>query len=70
MKLIGAVFSELLHLFVDDGALALFSALLVAAVTGAVKLLAMPPLNGALALLVGAIAILAESVRRAARRQK
>ena len=70
MKLIGTIFSELLHLFVDDGALALFSALLVAAVTGAVKLLALPPLVGALALLVGAIAILADSVRRAARQQK
>lgn len=70
MNLIKTIFSEFLHLFVDDGALALFSALLVAVVTGAVKLLTLPPLVGALILLLGSIAILADSVRRAARRQK
>jgi hypothetical protein len=70
MTLIRTILSELLHLFVDDGALALLAALLIALVAGAVKLLALPPLGGALIVLAGSIAILADSVRRGARRQK
>jgi hypothetical protein len=69
MKLLAAILKELFSLFVDDGALALISAVLVAAVTGAVKLLALPPLVGGLVLLFGSIAILAESVHRGAQRQ-
>jgi hypothetical protein len=69
MSAIRTILAELLGLFVDDGALALFAALLVAAVTVAVKLLALPALAGAALLLVGCIAILADSVRRAAKRR-
>ena len=52
-------------MFVDDGSLAL---VLVAAITAAVKLLALPPLLGGVLLLVGCLAILLHSTRRAARR--
>ena len=54
-------------MFIDDGNLALLALILIAAVTAAVKLLALPPLFGGVLLLVGCIAILIESVRRAAR---
>jgi membrane protein implicated in regulation of membrane protease activity len=70
MTLIRTILTELIHLFVDDGALAALAALLIALAAGAVKLLALPPLGGAMVVLVGSIAILADSVRRAARRQK
>ena len=69
MNAIRATLSEFIHLFVDDGSLALFVALLIALITTAVKLLALPPLDGAILLLLGCIAILADSLRRAARRR-
>lgn len=59
---------ELLGLFVDDGALALFTILLVAAVTALASLAALPPLAIGALLFVGALAILAESIGRAARK--
>ncbi|HWT99807.1 MAG TPA: hypothetical protein VN229_19385 [Terriglobales bacterium] len=63
-----SIVSEFISLFVDDGALALLAAILIAVVTGAVKLLDLPPFYGAMLVLVGSIAILADSLRRAARR--
>lgn len=68
MNIIRVVFSELVGMFVDDGYLALLALILIAAVTAAVKLLALPPLPGAYLLLGGCLAILLESVRRAVRR--
>ena len=68
MKLIRLVLKELVGMFVDDGSLALLALVLIAAITVAVKLLALPPLIGGLLLLVGCLAILLHSVRRAARR--
>jgi len=67
MTVIRLVFKELVGMFVDDGSLALLALILIALVTAAVKLLALPPLIGGLLLLAGCLAILLQSVRRAAR---
>jgi len=67
LKLISA---EILGLFIDDGNLAVLSLLLVAVVTGLVKLIGLPPLWGGVLLLVGCLAILAESARRATLRRR
>ncbi len=61
-------FNELWGLFVDDENLALFSLGLVAAAVALVKLAGLPPLFCAVVVLVGCIAILVDSVLRAARR--
>ncbi|HVI89881.1 MAG TPA: hypothetical protein VM659_16375 [Dongiaceae bacterium] len=65
-----SIVNEFVSLFVDDGALALLAAILIAVVTGAVKLLDLPPIYGAGLVLVGSITILADSLRRAARRPR
>ena len=70
MSVIRLVAREFLGMFVDDGNLALLALVLVAAVAAAVKLLALPPLFGGALLLVGCLAILLQSVRRAARAVK
>ena len=70
MSVIRLVAREFLGMFVDDGNLALLALVLVAAVASAVKLLALPPLLGGALLLVGCLAILLQSVRRAARATK
>jgi hypothetical protein len=70
MSLIRLVAMEFFGMFVYDGNLALLSLVLVAAVAAAVKLLALPPLLGGVLLLVGCLAILLQSVRRAARAVK
>ncbi|TPI27918.1 hypothetical protein FJW08_22075 [Mesorhizobium sp. B3-2-1] len=67
MNVLRLVAREFFGMFVDDGSLALLALVLVAAVTAAVKLLALPPLLGGALLLVGCLAILLQSVRRAAR---
>jgi len=70
MNAVRLVAREFLGMFVDDGNLALLALVLVAAVAAAVKLLALPPLLGGVLLLVGCLAILLQSVRRAARAVK
>lgn len=70
MSVIRLIGREFLGMFVDDGNLALLALVLVAAVATAVKLLALPPLLGGALLLVGCLAILLQSVRRAARATK
>lgn len=67
MNVIRLVLNELIGMFVDDGNLALLALVLIAGVTAAVKLLALPPLLGGGLLLAGCLAILLQSVRRAAR---
>jgi len=67
MNIIRLVVKELVGMFVDDGNLALLALILIAAIAAAVKLLALPPLAGGCLLLVGCLAILVESARRAAR---
>jgi hypothetical protein len=69
MRFLSLIAKEAVGMFVDDGALALLAVLLIAAVTAAVKLAALPPLAGGVALLVGCLVILLQSVRRA-RRQR
>jgi hypothetical protein len=68
MSVIRLVMKEFVGMFVDDGNLALLALVLIAAITAAVKLLALPPLAGGILLLVGCLAILQHSVRRAAGR--
>lgn len=67
MKALRRALDEVLHLFVDDGSLAAFAVVLIVLVLGAVKVMDVPPLYGALALLAGVLAILIESLGRAAR---
>ncbi|RWA78609.1 hypothetical protein [Mesorhizobium sp.] len=67
MKIIRFVLKELVGMFVDDGSLALLALILIALITAAVKLLALPPLAGGVLILAGCLAILLESTRRGAR---
>ena len=70
MNALKSALSELVHLFVDDGSLALFATLLIAAIAAAVELLSLPPLIGVILLFAGCIAILADSLRRAAAKRR
>ena len=70
MSVIRAILAELVSLFIDDGALALLAVLLIAAIAAAVELLTLPPLAGAILLFAGCIAILADSLRRAANKRR
>ena len=65
MTLLRAILAELLGLFVDDGALALALAALVALVTVAVRLLGLDPLAASLLLALGAFVALGLSLWRA-----
>lgn len=67
MNVVRLALKELVGMFVDDGNLALLALILIATVTAAVKFLALPRLLGGVLLLVGCLAILVQSVRRAAR---
>jgi hypothetical protein len=67
MNWLKAALTEIVQLFVDDGSLASFATVLILIVAGAVKIMDIPPLWGGLALLVGLVAILVESLSRAAR---
>ena len=68
MKLLHTIWSELIGMFIDDGALAAQVAVLVALVTIAVKFVGVPPLWAAAVLIPGCLAILAASIKRAQRR--
>jgi len=65
-----AVLGEILGLFVDDSGLASFIVVLIVIIAGAIKILDLPPLWGGLALVVGLVAILLESLLRATRTGK
>lgn len=67
MKLLGAIASELIGLFVDDGYMALAIIGLVAIVAG-LTLVGAPSLATGPALLLGCLAILGHSVLRVGRR--
>jgi hypothetical protein len=69
MNVIRQIIKEFIGLFIDDGSLALFSLLLVAAAVALVKFTAAPPLVSGLLVFAGCLAILTESVHRAARRR-
>lgn len=70
MNVVRIVLKELAGMFIDDGSLALLALILIAGVTVAVKLLALPPLLGGILLLIGCLAVLVQSVRRAASRRQ
>ena len=69
MTAIRGILSGLVGLFIDDGSLALAILGLIAIATVAVKTGWLPPLAGGLLLLAGCIALILESVYRAARRR-
>lgn len=69
MTILKIAFKELIGMFIDDGALALLSLLLVLGVGLAVESSLIGPKAGAVVLCAGCLAILAESVTRAARRK-
>jgi hypothetical protein len=68
MNIVRIAIKELVGMFIDDGSLALLALVLILAIAGAVKLLALPPFLGGVLLLVGCLAILVHSTHRAARR--
>ncbi|ESY62745.1 MULTISPECIES: hypothetical protein [unclassified Mesorhizobium] len=70
MSVVRIALKELIGMFMDDGSLALLALILIAAVTAAVKLLALPPRLGGILLPIGCLAILAHSARRAAVRRR
>ena len=70
MNIVRIVLKELAGMFIDDGSLALLALILIAGITAAVKLLALPPLLGGILLLIGCLVVLARSVRRAASRRR
>jgi hypothetical protein len=65
--LLRRVFREILHLFVDDGALALAMLALIAVAIAAVRLVHVNALFVAMVLLFGCLFILGASLLRAAR---
>jgi hypothetical protein len=69
MNILRTALQELIGMFIDDGALALFSIVLVGVIAAAVELAGLPGFAGGILLLVGCIVILAESTYRAARRK-
>ncbi|AYG66999.1 MULTISPECIES: hypothetical protein [unclassified Rhizobium] len=68
MTVLRIALSELIGMFIDDGSLATLCLVLILAIAGAVEFLAMPPLVGGSLLLIGCLAILFYSVRRAVKR--
>lgn len=69
MKILTIAFNELVGMFIDDGALALLSLILIGAVGLAAKASYISGLPAAGILFVGCVLILAESVSRAARKK-
>lgn len=69
MKWLILIWDETLSMFVDDGAMALQAAVLIALVAGAVKLLGVAPLLGGVLLLAGCLAVLGLSLWRKTRRR-
>jgi len=68
MTVLRIALSELIGMFIDDGSLATLCLILIIVIAAAVEFFAMPPLAGALLLLIGCLAILLYSVRRAVKR--
>jgi hypothetical protein len=69
MRILAAVYEEVVGMFVDDGNLALFSVILVVVVALLAKLAPLPPVWAGPLLLVGCLGILIESVVRAVRQR-
>ena len=60
---------ELIGMFIDDGALALWSIVLIGVIAAAVEYAGLSGFAGGILLLAGCILILAESTYRAARKR-
>lgn len=69
MKLLVAIWTETIGLFVDDGALALLCVALIAVLSAAVLWLSLPAVIAGCLLLAGCVAILGYSVLSAVRRR-
>jgi hypothetical protein len=69
MNALGAVFRELLGLFVDDGSLALAILAVVTLAAISVALIPDAPLAAGVILLLGCLGVLSANVARAARRR-
>jgi hypothetical protein len=69
MNILRTAMQELIGMFIDDGALALFSVVLIGVIAAAVEFAGLSGFAGGVLLLVGCILILAESTYRAARKK-
>jgi hypothetical protein len=69
MNVLRIALRELIGMFIDDGALALFAMVLIAVIAAAVEFAGLPGFIGGILLLIGCIAILAESTYRAVRKK-
>jgi hypothetical protein len=68
MKAIGMIIGELIGLFVDDGSLAIAIVVVVAIIALLIKAALIPAVIGGALLFLALIAVLAENLRRSARR--
>ena len=69
MNILRTTIQELIGMFIDDGALAIWSILLIGIITAAVEYAGLSGLAGGILLLAGCILVLAESTYRAARKR-
>lgn len=69
MKIVRLLVREFIGMFVDDGSLALLVTVLIASLSAAVAVQLVSPLIGSAALFAGCIAILWDSVNRAAKKR-
>ena len=69
MNIIRITLRELIGMFIDDGALALWSLVLIGVIAAAVEYAGLSGFAGGILLLAGCMLILAESTYRAARKK-
>lgn len=69
MNILKIAFNETIGMFIDDGALALLSLVMIVVIGFAAEYALIDGTVGGIALIVGCLAILAESVARAARKK-
>jgi hypothetical protein len=69
MNILRITIRELIGMFIDDGALALWSIALIGVIAAAVEYAGLSGFAGGILLLAGCILILAESTYRAARKK-
>jgi hypothetical protein len=70
MSRLGAIFHELIGLFIDDGSLAIGILVWIAIVALALPALGVPEVWRAILLFIGCVVILIENVTRSARRSR
>jgi hypothetical protein len=69
MNILKIAFAETIGMFIDDGALALLSLVMIVVIGFATEYALIDGMVGGILLIVGCLAILAESVARAARKK-